>query len=656
MADKTYKSSLFKRIIDLGLVREAEVDDLVRIWRVGTGDEKAITLQNFVATVDRDLGEGGLTLTEVVQAIEEAVADLPPAVTIGSPPNGLSINPTSQVLSLGLSSASIIGALSSTDWSTFNAKIGGTIASGKVAFGTGVNNIGGGKMTYNDAIAELRIDDLVGNLPKITLRSGGSGGSGNPQIELVRSTIVGLKLEYFPNSDARISNQLDNSGTISFYTRTSGIDSEKWKIKNNGILQSNGAQTIQTSTGNLSLATGGGNGNILLSPNGTGLVASTREILIQAIGSNTLPSTDQLRVNGFGILANRSSLYITNGATNGDVVIGNNGIHNVNRLAVFNTTGLGIGVVATQKLDVDGRIRSRLIDNLGVASTEVLVPSATGVVSKRTLTEFATDLGVVLTTGDQSIAGIKTFTTQVSVTGSFLSLSPSPDNRSKIRLFGTSFEWGIGTQSATTFGRLNDNAVTFNVPNADARGWLWGDSGHTLRSQGSMSLTSNGNLTVANSLRLGYGESDTEDVVNYTAEINGTVNIKSTGSSNLRIENSSGDLRLLHSASGGLELAADPSSGNVFNIYASNFTTRLISVNSNGDLTLHNKDLILGTITGTKIGTATNEKLAFWNKTPITQPLETALANTANSGDANTDALIEALKDVILNTGLARST
>ena len=69
MADKTYKSSLFKRIIDLGLVREAEVNDLVRIWRVGTGDEKAITLQNFVNTVDTDLGSGGLTLTEIVDII-----------------------------------------------------------------------------------------------------------------------------------------------------------------------------------------------------------------------------------------------------------------------------------------------------------------------------------------------------------------------------------------------------------------------------------------------------------------------------------------------------------------------------------------------------------------------------------------------------------
>jgi uncharacterized protein (TIGR02145 family) len=75
MADKTYRSSLFKRIIDLGLVREAEVNDLVRIWRVGTGDEKAITLQNFVNTVDADLGSGGFTLSEIVAIIEAEVAD-----------------------------------------------------------------------------------------------------------------------------------------------------------------------------------------------------------------------------------------------------------------------------------------------------------------------------------------------------------------------------------------------------------------------------------------------------------------------------------------------------------------------------------------------------------------------------------------------------
>jgi len=76
MSNKSYKSGLFKRIIDLGVVSEADVDDLVRIWRVATGDEKAITLQNFVQTVNTELGTGGLTLTEIVAIIDAEVAGI----------------------------------------------------------------------------------------------------------------------------------------------------------------------------------------------------------------------------------------------------------------------------------------------------------------------------------------------------------------------------------------------------------------------------------------------------------------------------------------------------------------------------------------------------------------------------------------------------
>ena len=44
-------------------------------------------------------------------------------VTIGTPANGLSINPTTQVLTIGLASTSATGALSNTDWNTFNGKL-----------------------------------------------------------------------------------------------------------------------------------------------------------------------------------------------------------------------------------------------------------------------------------------------------------------------------------------------------------------------------------------------------------------------------------------------------------------------------------------------------------------------------------------------------
>ncbi len=48
-----------------------------------------------------------------------------------------------------------------------------------------------------------------------------------------------------------------------------------------------------------------------------------------------------------------------------------------------------------------------------------------------------------------------------------------------------------------------------------------------------------------------------------------------------------------------------------------------------GDITLYDSgDLILGTTTGTKIATATTQKLGFWNATPIVQPTTAGAAST----------------------------
>src|SRR5439155_703525 len=57
---------------------------------------------------------------------------------------------------------------------------------------------------------------------------------------------------------------------MAFYTGTNGGGTERWRITSAGILQSLGSQTIQTATGNLTIATGAANGNVLLLPNGTG--------------------------------------------------------------------------------------------------------------------------------------------------------------------------------------------------------------------------------------------------------------------------------------------------------------------------------------------------------------------------------------------------
>jgi hypothetical protein len=53
-----------------------------------------------------------------------------------------------------------------------------------------------------------------------------------------------------------------------------------------------------------------------------------------------------------------------------------------------------------------------------------------------------------------------------------------------------------------------------------------------------------------------------------------------------------------------------------------------------GAQTLSDVDIVLGTTTGTKIGTATTQKLGFYNATPVIQQATTGTTTgfTANSG------------------------
>ena len=81
-------------------------------------------------------------------------------------------------------------------------------------------------------------------------------------------------------------------------------------------------------------------------------------------------------------------------------------------------------------------------------------------------------------------------------------------SRDKIRVWNTS-NYAIGMQSGFTFGGLaNQYAMTFNMNDQSTRGFWWGDDGHG-QGNGAMALTTDGKLTVAHSVRLGYGESDT---------------------------------------------------------------------------------------------------------------------------------------------------
>ena len=118
--------------------------------------------------------------------------------------------------------------------------------------------------------------------------------------------------------------------------------------------------------------------------------------------------------------------------------------------------------------------------------------------------DIAVDSTVIRTTGAQSMSGVKTFTT--SLTTPVITMTTT-QNRTKISVWSGS-TYGMGMHNAHSFGGLNDYAMTFQMNNDSARGFWWGDDSHT-NAQGAMSLTTDGKLSVASGIRVGYGESDT---------------------------------------------------------------------------------------------------------------------------------------------------
>lgn len=98
----------------------------------------------------------------------------------------------------------------------------------------------------------------------------------------------------------------------------------------------------------------------------------------------------------------------------------------------------------------------------------------------------------------------------------------------------------------------------------------------------------------------------------------------------------------------GLYVESHTSGTTDYNIYsAGSSSTNLFegNVSIGGDTTISDaKNIILNTTTGTKIGTATSQKLGFWNATPIVQPTTVVAAATftANtSGIANDTATFD---------------
>lgn len=278
---------------------------------------------------------------------------------------------------IGSGSADYIQIAGGTGSTSFTATGSSTnINISLVPKGTGKVNLGSTNISFSN-------DNGGDSGLTVTNTSTDANGSyagfiGNAQ----NGTVVG-GLYVVPESGSVISGGGASFGTISNHPmnlRTNDI--ERWKITTSGVLESTGAQTIQTTTGNLTIGTGAGNGNIILSPHGTGQIQNTK---VATFGNGT--SAGEIRIlEGSGDGTNYSAIrgsarssditYVlpTTDPTDGQVMAWSAPVSNVSTGSfadvgggggawelVSYTTGSGVSSFDVSSLDLSTDLHYRVI-------------------------------------------------------------------------------------------------------------------------------------------------------------------------------------------------------------------------------------------------------------------------------------------------------
>jgi hypothetical protein len=308
MADKR-----ISQLVDRGTVVNSDVVPIVVSGAVTTNKATISSIQTFMQG-NLDLGVTSVGITLGTTGTDVSVSGSP----ITSSGN-ITIN-------LPTASATNRGALSSADWITFNSKqgaitltttgtsgastlVGNTLnipnyttdLSGYVTLGTAQTITAQKTFTTSGSSDTMIISHGSGSGFALDVIKGGNGeairvnktsGSGNAMTVIGGNfeapTIVktgGTSTQYLmaDGSVSTLTNPVTGTGTagrVALWNGTNSINSDSDFTYNStsnlltigGGITLTGAQTIQTSTGNLTIATGGGNGNILLTPNGTGKV------------------------------------------------------------------------------------------------------------------------------------------------------------------------------------------------------------------------------------------------------------------------------------------------------------------------------------------------------------------------------------------------
>ncbi len=183
--------------------------------------------------------------------------------------------------------------------------------------------------------------------------------------------------------------------------------------------------------------------------------------------------------------------------------------------------------------------------------------------------------------------------------------------------------WAAGSLGA----QLNFYTTTNGAPAGTLR-WTMSNAGHLLAgTDNSWDIGASGanrprNLYVAGSIYPGYAVLIAPG--GYVGGIDGSVSATPF---------SFGAGGLFRDTGGRISITTN-GSGATFQVHHS------LGIECNANLNINDVNLVLGTATGTKIGTATSQKLAFYNATPVTQRTKASHNNWAALSDVVT-ALVE---------------
>jgi len=171
----------------------------------------------------------------------------------------------------------------------------------------------------------------------------------------------------------------------------------------------------------------------------------------------------------------------------------------------YSSLGTGYTPVNSYGLNVNGTISA--VSGYYAGSTQAI--NSSGVyVGTITSSQVTTALGYTPYQENTALSATSgEFSGDVIVNGNDITMAAT-NARVKYRVWSND-TYGIGMHNTVTYGGINnDYAMTFQMNNDVDRGFLWFDSDDTL-AQGAMALTTDGYLTVANGVRIGYGKTDT---------------------------------------------------------------------------------------------------------------------------------------------------